>query len=180
MAEPTRYRFSADAYQRMGEAGIIPPDARVELIEGEVIEKPPMGFRHAGRVLRLTNHLVSSYYPRALVLAQCPIRLSDHSEPEPDLALLRPRQDEYTQGLARPEDVLLLVEVSDSTLSYDRGVKLALYAANGIPEVWVVNVGASQLEVYREPTGQGYGSRTDYPDGTAVAPLAFPDEPVAW
>jgi Uma2 family endonuclease len=140
----------------MADAGIISEDDHIELIAGELVDMPPIGDEHAGLTTQL-NHLV---YRRgvkdALVSVQSPLVLDDHSEPEPDLMLLRFRADYYKQAKPRAEDVLLLIEVADSSLSYDRSVKRPLYAQHGIAELWIVNLQDRVVEVYRDPDGRDY------------------------
>ena len=172
---PPRRKLTADEYQRMGEAGIFHEDDRVELLDGELYEMPPIGDDHIGDVISLTRIFSRGVGVRALVSVQNPIRLSDHSEPEPDFALLRPREDSYRTGKARPEDILLLVEVAASSLEYDRETKLPRYAAAGIVEVWIVNLVDEQVEVYRQPSGTEYLSRRIHRRGDRLSPVSFPD-----
>jgi Uma2 family endonuclease len=151
-----RRRFTVDEYHRMGRAGIFSEDDRVELIEGEIVEMTPIGSRHAGFVNRLNRLMTSLVADRALVAVQNPIRLSSESEPQPDLALLRRRDDFYAQAHPEPGDVLLVIEVADTSQAYDRTVKLPLYARAGIPEAWIVDVAGPTLEVHRAPSPEGY------------------------
>ena len=139
MQQLTRWRFTVHDYHRMGEAGILHEDDRVELIEGELVEMAAIGTRHFSCVNGLTRMLVRGVGDEAIVSVQNPVRLDEHSEPQPDLTVLRMR--DYRESLPVPEDVLLLIEVSDPTLAYDRGVKLPLYARSGIREVWIVDLG---------------------------------------
>src|SRR5579862_9904434 len=127
-------------YHRMGEVGILTEDDRVELIEGELIAMSPIGSEHSGTVNALTHTLVLAVEDRAVVAVQNPVQLDDLSEPRPDFALLKPRDDYYRRSTPRPDDVLLLIEVADSSLAYDRNVKRSLYAWHGIPEFWIVNI----------------------------------------
>ena len=154
----------------MGDVGILAPDARVELIDGEIIDMAPIGSPHVSTVLWLDHSLQNAVKGQALVLVQAPIVLDDYSAPQPDLALLRPRDDYYRSSLARPADVLLVVEVAQSSLHYDRGVKLPLYARHSIPEVWLVDARSQKLTRHRTPL-QGSYARTDTPDLTK--PLAI-------
>lgn len=128
----TRHRFTVSDYYRMGEAGVFPPDRRVELLEGEIIEVIPIGPFHAGVVNRLSNLLASISAGRWIVTTQNPVRLSLHSEPQPDVVLVRPDPDDYTTKHPKAEDVHLLIEVAESSLDYDRGEKLAAYGKAGI------------------------------------------------
>jgi Uma2 family endonuclease len=153
-----RRLLTVDDYHRMGEAGILPEDDRVELIEGELVEMAPIRSEHAGSVGALNHLLVLAVGARGLVFPQNPVRLDFHNEPQPDFTVLKPRRDGYRSALPTPEDVLLLVEVSASSLGYDRGLKLALYAHHAIPEVWVVNLAAEEVEVFTKPAGDQYGS----------------------
>ena len=172
----TRRRFTVDEYHRMAEAGILGEDDRVELIEGEIVEMSPIGWRHQACVDRLTHRLVPALQNRAILRPQGPIRLSSDSEPQPDLVVLRPRVDFYAEGGPGPEDVLWLIEISDTSLRYDRDVKVPLYGRYGIPEVWVVDLEGEQVFVYRDPrSGGGYRSARVLGRGARLAPQAFPD-----
>ena len=154
---PHRHAYSVDDYYRMAEAGILRPGDRVELIEGAIIDMTPIGSRHAAAVKRITQALSLSLGDRVIVSAQDPIRLNIYSEPQPDIALLRPRADFYAGAHPGPGDVLLLVEVADSTLRFDRDTKLPLYARHGIPEVWLVDIENAQFTIHRDPQALGYG-----------------------
>lgn len=143
----------------MGEKGIFPPDARLELIEGEIVEMAPIGSPHAGRVNILTRLLSQRAGDRAVVAVQNPMIAGIHSVPQPDLALLAPRADSYTESHPTAADVLLVIEVSDSTLAFDQGAKLALYARSGIPEVWIVDVAGRALRAFRDPVAGAYRER---------------------
>lgn len=167
----TRWTIGVDEYHRLAETGILPPESRVELIEGEVIAMSPIGAGHAGKVNRLHHLLLQLAGDRVVVSSQNPIRLSDRSEPQPDLAVLLPRADYYEGGLPTPSDVLLLIEVADSSLRFDREVKLPLYARHGIPAVWIVDLAGGAVEVYGEPGPGGYGRASRAVRGEAVEPL---------
>jgi Uma2 family endonuclease len=167
---PRRHRLTVADYYRMGEAGILPPDARVELIDGEIIEMAPIGSPHVWAVLQLDYLLKEAAQDKALVLVQSPIALGDHSAPQPDLALVRPRAD-YRSSLAGPSDVLLIVEVAQSSLPFDRDDKVPLYARHGIPEVWLVDLEAKRLVRYRTPQ-QGTYASIDEPDLAAPIGIA--------
>jgi Uma2 family endonuclease len=169
------YRFTVDQYHRMGEAGIFSPDCRVELIDGEIFEMTPIGPWHAGVVNRLTRAFVTGVGDRAVVHVQNPVGLDRHSEPLPDLMLLRPRPDFYGTAHPTPADAFLVVEVADTSLDRDRGRKLPLYARAGVPEVWIVNRQADAVEVFRDPSGGDYRERRQFERGQTLAPLAFPD-----
>lgn len=169
----TRHRLTVADYYRMGEAGIFAPDARVELIEGEIVDMAPIGARHGSAVKRLNAMLVAAVGSRAVVSVQDPLRLSDLSEPEPDLMLLKPRADFYADAHPGAADVLLLIEVADTSARYDCEIKLPLYARHGVPEVWIVDLPARLLRLYREPLGEDYGqsSTTATPGRTPIAAL---------
>jgi Uma2 family endonuclease len=171
----TRRRFTRKEYYRMAEAGILREDDRVELIKGEIIEMSPIGRRHKAFVLNLTQLLVGRLAERALVNVQSGIVLSDDSEPEPDIAVLRRRDVPYKEREAHADDVLLLIEVADSSLAYDRSTKLRLYAEAGIPEYWVVDCGAETVEVHRGPEAYGYREVRLVMGAATLTPQAFPD-----
>jgi Uma2 family endonuclease len=165
--------FTVDEYYRMGEAGILTEDDRVELIEGEIVEMAPIGSRHASVVNRLTKFLVARSGDRATVLIQNPIRLNDRSEPQPDVTLAQPRSDFYAAAHPGPNEVILIVEVSNTTLDYDREVKLPIYSRSGVPEVWIVDIESQVVEVYLQPSPSGYESVSRRNRGESVAPAAF-------
>ena len=176
MAEPiTRRRFTVDEYHRMAEAGILDEDDRVELLDGEIVEMTPIGPRHAGGVKRLNRLFTARLGERAIVDVQNPVVLDPHWEPQPDLTLLRPREDFYTGSHPRPEDVLLVVEVGETSLERDRGLKLAAYARARVPEVWWLDLPGEALEVCRDPAPDGYRDVRRLGRGERVAPVAFPD-----
>jgi Uma2 family endonuclease len=170
-----RRSLTVEAYHRMGEVGILAPDERVELIEGEVVEMTPVGHWHSGMVNRLNHRLVQGAGNRAVVSVQNPVQLSRISEPQPDLAVLKPRVDYYRSATPLPEDVYLLVEIAETLLKYDRELKAPLYAAHGVPELWIVDVGEKVLWIYREPQAGGYArvEKTDQPGRLRLA--AAPD-----
>ena len=159
----------------MGEAGILKPDERTELIEGEIIVMPPIGSGHAAGGSRAERSFQRRLGDRAIVRGQYPIRLPDDSEPQPDIVLARPRPEGYGAAHPGPEDILLVVEIGDTTLRTDREVKLPLYARAGISEAWLMNLPDDRVEVYRDPAPEGYRSITLVPRDGAVTPLAFPD-----
>ena len=175
----TRRRFTVGEYYRMAEAGILRPDERVELIEGEIVTMAAIGSRHASTVMRLNRLLASELGDRTLVLVQAPVRLSDLSEPEPDVALLRPRSDDYASAHPGPDDVLLIVEVAESTVAFDRGMKLRLYAAAGIPEYWIVDLADDRIEVYQQPGATGYRDVRRYRREDTLRAAAFPNVEMA-
>lgn len=148
--------ITADEYERMGEAGIFPQDARLELIEGEIFEMSPIGSPHAACVKFLSELLHLLFAETFTVSVQDPIRLNDFSEPQPDVAILRRRGDFYRNAHPTPADILLAIEVADTTVATDRSFKLPLYARAGIPEFWLVNIPDGLLEIYSEPSGDSY------------------------
>jgi Uma2 family endonuclease len=168
-----RHRLTVDEYYRMAEAGVLAPGARVELIEGEVVDMAPIGTWHASTVKKLIALLSAATQGHAIVAVQDPLRLSDASEPQPDLMLLRPRTDFYAQAHPGPADVLLLIEVSDSTAAYDRGIKLDLYAKHGVAEVWIVDLDNNVVRFFRHGDGTAYTdiTATETPRATPVAAL---------
>jgi Uma2 family endonuclease len=167
---PRPHRLTVDEYYRMAEVGLLPPDARVELIEGEIIDMAPIGSRHAAAVDFLAERFFRAVGGSAHVRVQGPVRLGPHSEPQPDLALLRPRAHRYADSHPTAADVLLLVEVSDATLRYDRETKASLYARHGVPELWIVDLAHRQLHVYRDPRRGEYADRSIVTDSVARIP----------
>lgn len=170
--------FDVDEYYRMAEAGILRPDERVELIEGEIYLMSPIGDRHALTVDRLLVSLVQLLAGRARFSSQNPIRLARKVEPQPDITLSRldserPRQ--FQGKHPRPADIYLLIEVADSSLAYDLGEKADLYARYGVRELWVLDLTQDRLLIHREPTADGYASVVELPHGESVSPIAFPD-----
>lgn len=151
-----RHLITVDEYYLMAEAGVLKPEARVELIEGEVIDKRRQSSRHAFVVNTLVHSLMHAVGAASVVTCQTPLRLSIRSEPEPDLMLLRPRADQYGQSHPSAADVLLLVEVADSSARYDRQIKLPLYARHGVPTVWIVDLDAGLLRMHSRPDGDAY------------------------
>ncbi len=169
------HKYTVEEYHVMGETDILTPNDRVELIDGEIVLMPPMNSPHASVtnfLVRLLNRMLGD--DEAFVWAQCPITFPGNAEPEPDVALLRPRADFYRSNLPTPRDALLLIEVSQTTLRYDHTVKLPLYALNGIPEFWIVNLAEDTVEVYRHPEGASYQESTRRRRGDTASPQAFP------
>ena len=171
----TRRRFTRAEYRRMGEVGILREDDRVELIRGEIVEMSPPGRRHKAFVINLAQLLIVRLAGRALVSVQSGVVLAEDSEPEPDLGVLRHRPVPYKEREAHADDVLLLIEVADSSLAYDRYTKLRLYAESGIPEYWVVDCTAETIEVYRTPSADGYPDVSRVAGAATVTLSAFPD-----
>jgi len=174
-----RRLFTSQEYDRMVEAGILHEDDRVELIEGEIIQMAPMGSPHAARVSRSIMLFTDRFRDVACMTSRTPVVLGDLSEAEPDLMLLQPRSDFYAGGLPTPTDVLLLLELSDSTFSFDRKVKVPLYARDGIPEVWQAGLPGGTLTVFRDPSPEGYRASLTIKRGDRIAPLAFPGREIA-
>ena len=172
-AAPTRRRFTVAEYYAMAEAGILAPDERVELLDGDVIAMPPIGDWHASRAILFTNTFPPQLQGRSIVSIQNPVRLNDGSEPQPDVMLLKWRDDFYRDGHPGPADVLLLVEVSDSSVDFDRNEKLSAYAAAAIPEVWIVNRPDLRIESYADPAGDAYATVRHYGAGERISPQAF-------
>ena len=164
-----RHRWSVEEYRRMGENGTLAPDARVELIDGEVIDMTPIGSLHAGIVDQLARLLGRAVGDEAIVRVQNPVELSNRSEPEPDLTLLRPRDDFYKKALPLASDVLLAIEVADSTLAYDRDIKRPLYARHGVPEYWLIDVNGGRVLTFRDPRGDGYAHESTLDDPRSVS-----------
>ena len=151
----TTHRFSVEDYHRMGEAGIF-EGHKVELLDGNIVDMSPINSNHAGTVKRLIRLLSERLGEFHILSVQDPVNLGDFSEPEPDLAILKFRDDFYTNSHPAPEETLLIIEVADSSLEKDREIKLPLYASADIPEVWIVNLPEQQLERYRKPAQQRY------------------------
>jgi len=158
----TRHRFTVDEYHRMGEAGIFSEDDRVELINGEIVEMTPIGSQHAGLVRRLDRWLQRWIGDEVLVSAQQPVKIATDGEPVPDIAILRPRADDYTGSHPTPEDTLLVIEVADTSGVYDRNVKRRLYAEGGVPEYWVVDLPNASVAVFRTPRGGDYVEQREH------------------
>ena len=172
----TRYRFTVEEYHRMGEAGILPEDSRIELISGEIVVREPIGSHHASTVDRLTRLWTLRLGNRAIVRVQNPVQFpQEDSELQPDMTLLRPRADFYATAHPLADDVLLLIEVADSTLAVDRRVRMPLYARASIREAWILDLTVDRVEVYRAPTARGYQQVVTFERGQPLAPEAFPD-----
>ena len=169
-----RYRFTVTQYERLAAVGILTEDSRVELLEGEIIVMPPIDSSHSGRI----NVLMACFTPflgnSAILTVQNPVRLNDFSEPQPDLMLLRFREDYYVKSHPTPDDVLILIEISNTTLAYDRGVKLHYYALAGIPEVWVIDLNAELIEQYTRPENGAYGEIKKIGRGASISATLMP------
>lgn len=166
-------RFTVEEYQRMAKAGILAEDDRVELLDGRIVEMTPIGERHAACVRRLTNLLAERSRGRAIVDVQNPVYLDRWSLPQPDLTLLRPRSDFYTAH-PEPGDILLVVEVADTSLRYDREMKCPAYARCGIREAWLIDLEGERIEVHREPGPEGYAAVEVVRRGTELEVAALP------
>ena len=177
--EPQPYKFTVEVYEAVAEAGML--TGRTELIQGVIIEMPPKGDEHVNAIFGLNSKLVIQYFPRANVGSQVPVRLPPYGEPVPDFMLVTPT----SSGVREASDVLLILEISNTTYKTDREDKLPMYAQHGIRDVWILNVKLNQLEVYRNPKnivpgGWGYDPPIICQPGTVIAPLEFPEDPLEW
>jgi Uma2 family endonuclease len=176
---PTRTRITTSRYQMMVAAGVLTKYDRIELIEGDMLDMAPIGLKHSALTSRLHELFVLAASRSATVVSGGPVNLGEYSEPQPDLMLLKRRADFYSGKFPETSDVLLLIEVSDSSLSFDQGVKLDLYARYGISEYWVVDVEGRRIVIYREPTAKGYLRKSELTAGETVVPQAFPELKIA-
>lgn len=167
-------RFTVMEYHRMHDAGILSEDDQVELIDGEIVQMSPIGSQHAACVDRLVALLFARFLGQIQIRVQSPVMLDDHSEPEPDVALLHLKANAYADAHPGPDDILLVVEVADATLDFDRTVKMPRFAAAGIQEAWIVNLLEGCIEVYREPGKEGYHKRQIYQRGDSWESVIFP------
>jgi len=172
-SQVARRLFTTGEFHRMGDTGILNAGDRVELVEGEILRMSPIGSRHAACVRRLTALFGRRLGNRASVSVQNPVVLGRHSEVQPDIAILRPRADAYAERHPGPAEILLIVEVVDTSGDYDRGTKLPLYARARVPEVWVVDLPTETIEVHRAPALRAYRDRKQMTRGERVSPLAF-------
>ena len=172
---PEKRKFTVAEYYRMAEVGILGSEEQVELVEGEIIVMAPIGPGHAGSVDIIGNLFVRKLDERLIVRSQNPIHLDDGSEPQPDIVVARPRDDYYTAAHPTPTDILLIVEVAQSTLAYDRDFKAHLYGRNAIPETWVKNLPEDCIERFTEPGPSGYAQHTIHRRGETITPVSFPD-----
>lgn len=159
----------------MVETGVLRPDARIELLDGKIIDMSPIGPFHGDVTTYLTEVFAIASKGRWRTRVQNPVRLDEHSEPQPDLVLARPNPEAYRKRHPQPDEIYLLVEVADASLNTDHEEKLPAYGRAGVTEVWIVNLNESTVEVYREPNFTGYGSKTVLRAGAQAQPLAFPD-----
>jgi Uma2 family endonuclease len=170
----TKHLISVEDYHKMGEAGLFESGARIELIDGELFDMTPIGTQHASTVTRLTDILTDGLRGKAIISVQNPIVLGAQSEPQPDLAVLEKKKDYYASAHPRPGDILLLIEVADTTASRDREIKVPLYARHGIPEVWLIDLEQKRLEVYHGPKAGEY-RHVDIYRKEQVSPKGLPD-----
>ena len=178
-ADVAKKLFTVAEYHRIIEAGVFGPEDRLELIDGEIIQMTPIGHHHMVCVNRANTLFVRAFGDNAVVSPQNPVQLSDWTEPQPDLVVFKPRTDFYAAKRPTPEDVLFVVEVADSTLRYDRNIKLPRFAAAGIPEVWIEDLNGDTLLVFRDRQGDQYSTALTLRRGESVSPAAFPDIPFA-
>jgi|CXWK01.1.fsa_nt_gi Uma2 family endonuclease len=177
MDAPTivRKRFTVSEYEQIAAAGLLGEGERFELLGGEIVEMAALGPQHSASVTRVTELFYALNNPHITIRVQDPVRLGDFSAPQPDISVVNRRDDRYAGGHPEPEDVLLLIEVSESSLPYDRDVKLPLYAAAGIAEVWLVALLPQVVEVYRAPSENGYGEKRTLRRGDTLSPLHLPE-----
>jgi len=173
--EPTHLLFSADEYEALGQIGFFGYDRRLELVDGEIYEMTPIGPDHGGCVMRLNALFTSRIGDRAVVNVQNPVRLGDLSEPQPDLTVLVAPLDRYAHRHPRAEDILLLIEVSDTTLRFDRKVKAPVYAKEGVREVWIIDLKGKAVEIHRQPSRTGYAVTERRRRGDTLTPEGIPD-----
>ena len=169
------HRFNVEEYHRLIENNILHEDDRVELIEGRIIDMTPIGSKHAACVSRLNEILSEKLQKRAIINIQNPICLTAYTEPEPDIAIIKRRPDFYAEQLPQPEDVLLIIEVSDSSVDYDCETKIPLYAKSNIPEVWLVNLIENNVAIYSGPSSEGYNVITKHHHNQILSPKSFHD-----
>ncbi len=176
----SKFKFTTQQYHLMHEAGVFNEGDRLELINGEIKTMSPIGRKHAVCVTRLQELFISRLLGKVQVWSQNPILLDNGSEPQPDLAILKRRQDFYADRLPTPEDILLIIEVADSSIDYDRHEKAPLYASAGIPEMWLFDVNKKAIEGYSQPSALGYKQIHRYDEGDTLVMLAFPDITFNW
>jgi len=172
---PTRHQLSVADFQRMVYAGILHEDERIELIAGDLINMAPIGSEHASVIDRLTQLLILATTQSTIVRVQSPLLLDDYSQPQPDVLVLQAREDFYRHAHPRPDDVLLLIEVADTSVRFDRDVKIPLYARHGVQEVWLLDLGKRCVEVYRNPQSEiGRYCEIDVHDQGDLIPRRLP------
>lgn len=170
-----RHKFKVDDYLRIVELGVMGEDTRVELIWGELVEMSPINIAHTSTNKRLISLLTSQLGKRIVLGVQDPVQIGEDSLPLPDISVLKPRVDFYSERQPGPDDILFFIEVADSSLRFDQRVKAKLYGAASIADYWIINLPERQIEVYREPQPDGYRTVTRYKPGESISPLAFPD-----
>ncbi len=175
-----KFLLTTQQYHLMYEAGVFKDGDRLELISGEIKTMSPIGRKHVACIIRLDNLIQKKLADREMVSTQNTIKLDDNCQPQPDLAILKPRDDFYEAGLPTPEDILLIIEVADSSIDYDRDVKAPLYAAAGIPEMWLFDVNKKAIAAYSQPSALGYKQIHRYDEGDRLSMLAFPDITFNW
>jgi len=169
------HRFTIEEYHRLTQTGILHEDDNVELIEGRIVDMTPIGTKHASCVTRL-NEIFSERLQRSVIISvQNPIYINEYSEPEPDIAILKRRSDFYSERLPCPDDILLIIEVADTSIEYDKVIKIPLYAKAKVQEVWIINLLDNAIEVYRSPSSEGYRIVTKIDHTLTVSPQSFPD-----
>ncbi len=173
--ELSRRRFTVTDYMRLAESGILAEEERVELIRGEIVETPPISIAHVSIKMHLVALFTRTFADWALVGINNPVQLDEFSLPQPDVVLLRSRENYYSDRHPGPNDVMLVIEIADASIDYDRWVKAPLFGSSGVMEFWIINVPAQQIEVYRDPRPNGYRTATIYASAEEVSPLAFPD-----
>jgi len=172
---PSVRRFTVQEYYHLAEAGILAPDERVQLIEGEVLIMSPQGPRHASAITRANNCFSRLLSDNVVVRIQAPIHIDKHSEPEPDVVLAKPDPKEYSDHHPAPKEILFVMEISEATLDYDRTTKSRLYARAGIIQYCILNIKMRELEDYRDPGSSGFRSKATYRANQSFSLVAFPD-----
>jgi Uma2 family endonuclease len=179
IAPVTKKLFTVDEYYRIYEAGVLNEDDRVELINGEIVYMSPAGARHSACVNRLSYLLIAAFGREVMTIIQNPVNLDQSSQPQPDVVLAKWKDDYYASGHPTPEDILLLIEVSDSSVGIDQNYKIPLYAAAGIRETWLVNLPDQCIEVYHHPEAGSYTAMQTFKPGQSISLQAFPDIQIA-
>lgn len=171
------YRWTREAFERLGETGVLPPDARVELVDGSLVEMSPQGSQHFTAIRNVEEALRDAFRAGFDVRAQGPLALSETDEPEPDVAVVPGTIDDYRD--AHPSEAVLVVEVADTSLDFDRSEKLQAYARGAVPEYWILNLRDQCLEVYRAPAGEDYRTKQTFDAADRVQPSAQPEHAIA-
>ena len=171
------YRWTREAFERLGETGVLPPDARVELVNGTLVEMSPQGSQHATAIRKVEEALRNAFRDGFDVRTQLPLALSETDEPEPDVAVVPGTIDDYRD--AHPSEAVLAVEVADTSLDFDRSTKLRAYARGAVPAYWILNLRDRSLEVYRTPAGDDYRTKQTFDATDTVQPSARPEHAIA-